>query len=428
MKKLIIISALILIGLNLSAQDRIKVMAYNLLNYGNITSYCTLTNNSMDAKNGYNASIIDYVKPDILAVVEMGRADFAHYRFLDSALNVNGVTHYEKAMKMNEAGSNLTSLLYFNNEKLGIAGVISLQDQVRDIVLYRLYYKSPNLAATQDTAFINCIVAHLKSSSSSANQVTRNQMVTTALNYLSQHFPADNYMFMGDLNLYRSTEAAYQTLLNYSNTAYRFNDPINRSGNWHNSSSFADIHTQSTHSSSNGCAASGGLDDRFDFILISDALKTGSKHISYVNGSYTAIGNDGNHFNQSINNGTNNSVPANVLNAIYNNSDHLPVVLELDLDNTIASISDAEKLNQIRVRYENPVNNSLKMYINSEKAQDLTIRLYDVQGREVGSRNEHVYKSTSIAIDMSKLAKGIYIIQVLGSNNELMYSGKVLKN
>jgi len=428
MKKLIIISVLILIGLNLSAQDRIKVMAYNLLNYGNVTSYCTVTNNNMDAKNGYSASIIDYVKPDILAVVEMGTADFAHQRFLDSALNINGGIQYKKAMRMNTSGSSLMSLLYYNKDKFGVAEVVSLQNQVRDIVLYRLYYKSPNLAATQDTAFINCIVAHLKSSSSSANQVTRNQMVTNALNYLSQHFPADNYMFMGDLNLYKSTEDAYQTLLNYSNASYQFNDPINRPGNWHNKSSFADIHTQSTHTSSNGCASTGGLDDRFDFILISDALKTGSKHITYVNNSYKTIGNDGNHFNQAINSGTNNSVPANVLNAIYNNSDHLPVVLELDLDNTIASISDAEKINQIRVRYENPVNNSLKMYINSEKAQDLTVRLYDVQGRQVGIRNEHVYKSTSIAIDMSKLAKGIYIIQVLGSNNELMYSGKVLKN
>jgi len=379
--KRLIISALILIGFNLSAQDRVKIMAYNLLNYGNVTSYCTQTNNNMAAKTGYNATIINYVKPDILGVVEMGGAVFAHNRFLDSVLNINGVSHYAKASKMNTTGSSIISLLYYNQDKFGLAGVVSLQNQVRDIVLFRLYYKSPNLSSMTDTAYVNCIVAHLKSSSSTANQQIRNQQVTAAMSYLSQHYPTDNYLFMGDLNIYKSSEAAYQTLTNYSNTSYRFYDPINRSGNWHNSSSYADIHTQSTHSSSNGCAAGGGLDDRFDFILISDALKTGSKHITYVNNSYKAIGNDGNHFNQSINSGTNNSVPANVLSALYNNSDHLPVVLELDLDNTIATISDAEKANQIRVRFENPVNNNLRLFISSKQTQNLNIHIYDLRGK-----------------------------------------------
>ena len=118
MQRLIIISALILIGLNLSAQDRVKVMSYNLLNYGNTTSYCTQSNNNMTAKTGYNATIINYVKPDILGVVEMGSSDFVHNRFLDSVLNVNGVSHYAKANKMNLAGSTIISLLYYIKKNL----------------------------------------------------------------------------------------------------------------------------------------------------------------------------------------------------------------------------------------------------------------------------------------------------------------------
>jgi len=429
MKTIITLALTIFINFISLGQDRVKIMTYNLLNYGNVTSYCTQNNNNMSAKTAYNATIIDYIKPDIIGLVEMGSADFVHQRFLDSALNVNGVNKYAKAMKMNSSGSSIISLLYYNAEKFGIAGVVSLQNQVRDIVLFRLYYKSPNLASMTDTAFVNCIVAHLKSNNTSTDRNTRNQQVTASLDYLSQNFPYDNYLFMGDLNIYKSSEAAYQTLLNYSNTSYRFYDPINTPGNWNNNSSYAAVHTQSTHSSSNGCAAGGGLDDRFDFILISDAIKTGSKHISYVNNSYTTIGNDGNHFNKSINSGTNNSVPANVMNALYNNSDHLPIVLELDLDHTIASVSDAEKLNHIRIRYENPVHNSLKMFIRSERARDINIRLYDIQGRQVENRNEYVDKSsTSISIEMSTLANGLYILHILGSNNELMYSGKVLKN
>jgi len=428
MQKLIIISALFLIGLNISAQDRIIVMSYNLLNYGNVTSYCTQTNNNMGAKTGYNATIIDYIKPDILGVVEMGSADFAHQRFLDSALNVNGVSYYAKASKMNTAGSDIISLLYYNEDKFGLANVVSLQNQVRDIVLFRLYYKSPNLASMTDTAFVNCIVAHLKSSKSSPNPTIRNQQVTTAMSYLSQHYPSDNYLFMGDLNLYKSSEAAYQTLTNYSNTSYRFYDPINKPGNWNNNSSFAAVHTQSTHSSSNGCAASGGLDDRFDFILISNALKTGSKHITYVNNSYKAIGNDGNHFNKSINYGTNNSVPANVLNALYNNSDHLPVVLELDLDNTIASISDVEKANQIRVRFQNPINNKLKLQIDSKTSQNVEIQIFDLQGRQIISEQQYLSGSTNVNFDLSNMANGLYFIQIIDQNNQRIYSAKLIKN
>ena len=427
MRKFLFAINLLAFTLLLSGQDRVKVMSYNLLNYGNVTSYCTTSNNNMSAKNGYMASIIGYVKPDILAVVEMGSADFAHKRLLDSALNLPGHPHYAKAQKVNQAGSSILSLLYYNDQKFGLAGAVSLQSSIRDIVLFRLYYKSPNLAATHDTAFVNCIVAHLKAGSQSSSKTTRTQMVNQALGYLSNHFPADNYLFMGDLNLYSSNEGAYQALLNYSNSAYRFYDPINKPGNWNNNSSFAAVHTQSTHSSSNGCASGGGLDDRFDFILISNDLKNGNKHISYVSGSYKVVGNDGKHFNKSINSGTNNSVPANVLNALYNNSDHLPVILELDLDNTIAGLSDFEKANRFRVWYENPVENMLEIAIEQDENRAIEVRIFDIRGKLIMSRKENIGRQSKLSFDMSSLAKGIYILQIADTDGQNIFSGKVLK-
>jgi hypothetical protein len=44
---------LALISLNLFAQDTIKIMQYNLLNYGNTTSWCTTENNNMNDKDIY---------------------------------------------------------------------------------------------------------------------------------------------------------------------------------------------------------------------------------------------------------------------------------------------------------------------------------------------------------------------------------------
>jgi hypothetical protein len=160
---------------------------------------------------------------------------------------------------------------------------------------------------------------------------------------------------------------------------------------------------------------------------MSDAINTGSKHISYVSGSYKAIGNDGNHFNKSINSGSNNSVPANVLTALYNNSDHLPVVLELDLDNTIAGVSEIEKANRIQVRYENPINNNLELLINSQESQMVEVRIYDIQGRQIASRAELISANSRIQFDMSSMAKGLYIIQIMGTQNQVIYSGKVIK-
>ena len=45
--------------------------------------------------------------------------------------------------------------------------------------------------------------------------------------------------------------------------------------------------------------------------------------------TYTAFGNDGNHFNGAINFGTNTSVTPDIANALHNASDHLPVFVDI---------------------------------------------------------------------------------------------------
>ncbi|MDD3630671.1 MAG: hypothetical protein PHF55_06600, partial [Bacteroidales bacterium] len=60
MKKIILIIALSLLYSIVYSQDTIKVMTYNLLNYGNNTSYCTPSNNNVSEKNEYLKTIIDY--------------------------------------------------------------------------------------------------------------------------------------------------------------------------------------------------------------------------------------------------------------------------------------------------------------------------------------------------------------------------------
>lgn len=244
MNKLLIIVLITFTSLLLNAQDDIKVMQYNLLNYGNITSYCTTSNNNYLDKEVYLKTIINYVNPDVFTVNELAGNTYIINRLLDSVMNKSNTIVYGKSDYINTNGSDLVNMLYYNKAKLVYVSAESIQNHVRDIVLYRLYYKSPNLAQSHDTAWLNFIVGHLKAGSTSSNKSDRDLMTNDAMTYLVSHNYHGNYTFQGDFNIRSSNENSYKNLINYSDINYRFFDPINRPGNWNNSSSYADIHTQ----------------------------------------------------------------------------------------------------------------------------------------------------------------------------------------
>ena len=118
----------------------------------------------------------------------------------------------------------------------------------------------------------------------------------------------------------------YQTLLE-DGPGQAF-DPIDASGAWNNSSLFSALHTQSPNDGTVGGLTCGGVDDRFDFQLVSSELLDGFG-LDYVEGSYRVFGNNGTHgLNNAINSPTNTAQPTNVLDALATVSDHLPVVAE----------------------------------------------------------------------------------------------------
>ena len=427
MRKIILVAIISLSALFTNAQDVLKVMQYNLLNYGNVTDWCTTDNNDFHDKEPLLHEIIQYIQPDIFTVNELGNVTYVHQRILDSVMNKNSAKQYGKADYVNTNGSDLVNMLYYNTDKLVYVSAESVQNEVRDIVLYRMYYKSPNLAQTNDTAWINCIVCHLKASDNSTSRATRARMTSAAMAYLKQHNYDGNNMFMGDFNIYKSNVDAYQNLIDESDVNFKFFDPINTPGKWNNNGSYADVHTQSTHStaSSNGCTAGGGLDDRFDFILISNDLKQGNNHITYKNNSYKVIGNDGNHFDKSINNGTNNSVPANILNALYNNSDHLPIVLELEVDNLASGIGKADNNNFI-INFQNPTNGILDLHIESDDLDTKNIQIWSIQSQKVYDKS---FSGNIInqKISLNHTADGMYILMVTNAKGQVEYSSKIIK-
>lgn len=112
-------------------------------------------------------------------------------------------------------------------------------------------------------------------------------------------------------------------------------DPIDRPGFWHDGIAFTDIHTQCPGI----IGAGGGMDDRFDMQLVCTELYDG-EGLSYIGPgvgdcnaathSYLAFGNDGSHIlNDLITTGT--GAEPNVLEALAEASDHLPVVADYQL-------------------------------------------------------------------------------------------------
>ncbi len=409
-KRLLLSCVLFCVVSFLHAQDTLQIMQYNLLNYGNYYGDCSTSTNNVQDKNNYLRTIVEHVQPDIFTVNEISTNPQYAQMLLDNVLNVSG-TKYRKASALGNGGY-IMNMMYYNADKL----VLYAQDQVacivRPIDVYTLYYKSVDLAQTQDTVFLHCFVAHLKAGTGETNENKRASMVSSAMSYIRTHDLHDNMLFMGDLNLYSSNEQAYVNLMYTYNGKRYFYDPINKPGNWHSNYAFRQYHTQSTHAANLPCFSSGGLDDRFDFILASKELLEGSSHMQMLENTYYALGNDGKHFNKSIiNPPANTNVPQNVLQALYNNSDHLPILVKIAVDKPVGI---EETPSQIAyVRFANPVKGFLNLQIGTMSPQRLHIDIFDVYGKLVKQvPSFFVQAQITQLIDVSHLSLGTYVLSV----------------
>lgn len=387
-----------------NAQDTLTVMTYNVLNYPS----------SSPTKADTLKPIIKYIQPDIFMINEL-ESSVGATTILTSALNVDGVTKYNRCTFY--AGPNTNNMLYYNSEKLVFYSQQEIPTALRNISEYVLYYKAPNMTSSSDTVFVFCYSAHLKASSGTVNEQKRNQEATVFKNYLDGRANLENVFLGGDFNLYTSAEPAYNTILNGGSV--KLFDPISSPGSWNNNSSFASIHTQSTRSGSLGDGGSfGGMDDRFDFIFFNSHLQTGAQGLTYIPNSYSAVGNDGNHFNQSINAGTNNSAPNNVIDALYYMSDHLPVVLK-------ASIPVNVGVNEVKKdkKWKGYYSKGKFVFKSNQTENNLKVVVHDVLGKVIATK---VIKNTQeFDLRLNSLQKGVYLIRVFSEKNQKVF--KVFK-
>lgn len=179
----------------------------------------------------------------------------------------------------------------------------------------------------------NC---HLKAGDTTADRTTRGLQAANIRADADTLGDGVHVIFAGDFNLYTSAEQAWGAFT-ASGPAQAF-DPINRVGSWSNNSFFLDVHTQNPGLNFVG----GGIDDRFDFQLVTSVMKDG-EGLSYIGlnagdcpatgHSYHAFGNNGTHRwdngNGRISTGT--GAPAHILSYLETVTDHLPVVADYQI-------------------------------------------------------------------------------------------------
>lgn len=397
----------------LNAQTNIKAMFYNTLNY-------SLDTQSQE-RTSYLKTILDDIQPDIFMICELKNELASNYLFENAVLPFNA--NFSKAeFKPSESpATSLLQMIYYNSNKLELEYNEVIPTGIRDINHYTFIIKSEN--STDEVTRIEVFVTHLKASRGFENMQKRLASVENFTRELDR-LPEDSFvLFAGDFNFYTSNEPGFQKIID-ENNSIQLIDPIDRlctafpenginyfnednydSTYFWNNESFADVHSQSARNGQvNGDGSGGGMDDRFDFIMMSKNFITSST-LFYKPDSYKTVGNNSNCYNSFVSNSTcTGEFTQELRNALYFFSDHLPITLELEFSPSALSTENNRILNFVDT---NLVRNSIEINLSKKVNQ---IFIYNQLGQKIIHFKN--VNSKTLKIDTESLAKGVYYIKV----------------
>ena len=399
-------------SVSFSGQTKIKSLFYNTLNYD--------SNLSSQNRSHHLKTILDDVKPDLFMVCEVKNETASNYLFANAIL-----PHKESFKKApfkysQSPATGLLQMVYYNSNKLILESTNVIPTETRDINHYTFKINTVNVSTSPIR--IEVFVTHLKASRGLYNRNKRLSSIGSFVRELDRLPKNSNVIFAGDFNFYTSNENGFKKLIDTSNSI-KMIDPINRlcptfpndgkdyydtdydSSYFWNNSSFRDIHTQSTRVSQlNGDGAGGGMDDRFDFIMMSENLKT-NPNLFYKEGSYKSVGNNGNCYNSYVSNTScTGNFSQNLRTALYNFSDHLPVVMEIETPENTLSINKYEQPLVFANTNSHKNNITLKTNFNVNK-----VSIYNFLGQVIKEIDFTNLKEKNINI--SNFSKGVYFIK-----------------
>ncbi|WCM42045.1 T9SS type A sorting domain-containing protein [Flavobacterium sp. CBA20B-1] len=400
------------------SQETINAMFYNVFKFPN-----SLPQN----RQLILRDILDEYQPDLFMICELANENAANL-ILNTSLK-NQVDPFARAVfvpDLTDTADPLQTMVFYNTRKLTLVGQQTLLTVYRDINHYSFQVN----VDPQNPIYLEVFVAHLKSSTGPANRQMRYDMVekvTQELQNLTQ--PNTYVLFAGDFNFYNANEIGYQKILDPTN-AIKLIDPINAPGSWQDNASFSYLHTQSTRLSSSGfggganAGASGGLDDRFDFIMMSENFNT-STRFSYVNGTYKAYGNNENCLNKSVNDPScSGTYSLTLRNNLYNMSDHLPVVMQFQINEPLATTSFKKDKTLMWFESTNVTDADVLIGVDSSRFnnQNNKLYIYNTLGQLV--KTVSVNNRSSISISTQNLSGGMYFVKANGSSTVLKFIKK----
>ena len=420
---------------SLQAQSELKIMCYNIL---------TFPEYSGDKRVDTLAKIIDYYQPDLMLLQELKsenglNAVVQEFNELPSNPDIYRSGTYEAQISNPSNDWRLQQNIVYNHSRFELLFEEVVTTDYRDINYFQLAVKDSAFLEQTDTTLLHVYVTHLKSSYGPENEQLRLGMAEFWMDHIETLPPNSNIIASGDFNIYSSSEPAYQ-LLTSTGTISENNtlkDPINMP-NW--SGSTAGILTQSTRLDSPGNGAGGGLDDRFDFVLLSENLMNGTTNIAYVPDTYEALGNNGTCYNiDLLDCNQNNDLPYDILRALWNMSDHLPVVLSLevedvnveyvdtmDIDTTITiGINDLQNIEKQNVKiFPNPAKDVLNIVCTQTSS---TVQVFDLSGNLVIEKPIFQNQTQlNIKTEGMNLKSGLYLLQIIGTDNKILGAEKLI--
>ena len=157
------------------------------------------------------------------------------------------------------------------------------------------------------------------------------------------------------------------------------------------------------------------MDDRFDIILVSPYVFYGSDRVHVLPETYHALGQDGHHYNNSINSPQNQAIPQNVANALFNQSDHLPVITEFLID---AQVGVTQYHRDFMLKVANPVRDNLTVFMQNEEPDQYRFEIYSIDGRLLDVFEESLDADAHTLNHAFSYPKGIYLLKVSNSKGQ----------
>ncbi|WP_171032283.1 T9SS type A sorting domain-containing protein [Polaribacter aestuariivivens] len=387
-------------------------MFYNVLNYN--------SNFESENRTAYLKTILDNVQPDLFMVCELKNESASNYLF-NNAVKAHNANFVPAQFQFGTSSDrSLLQMVYFNSEKLELEYQSVIPTVVRDINHYTFKIKTASI--TTNPIRIEVFVTHLKASRGIENRQKRLSSVNSLVRELDRLPANSTVLFAGDFNFYTSNEEGFRQIIN-PNNPIKLVDPINAlcpefpedgkdyydndfdATYFWNNSNFKNVHSQSTRTNSLSDGSGGGMDDRFDFIMMSENLKT-NENLFYKNNSYKTVGNNGNCYNSFVSNANcTGEFSQELRNALYFFSDHLPIVMELETPENTLSI---DNIKPITFANSNLVTNFLSLKLNNTLFSQKVI-IFNQLGQIVYEK--HISNQQQLKINTSAFSKGIYYLK-----------------